>query len=270
MGTYGAGSIAIANATGQELVEVDNGGAVKVHLTTQQIADLASEEGNQTETAITTVGNGTLTAAGLVGGQIARTGPTAPVTDTLATAAQIVAALPSFILGATFNVRIKNGTVFTDTLAAPGGGNITLPANMTIPPFSAWSAFGTLGGTAAAPTITFTHVSTAPLYGTLDGPPQVLAAAGQTQGSATVITSSLAIVTALATATHNGVILPIATTGVRVRVASGVSGGFKVYPGTNCRIGTGATNVADTNVASFKQNVYVAVNKTRWSVQRGA
>ena len=38
--------------------------------------------GGISQTAITTVGNGTLTAAALLGGQIARTGPTGAFTDT--------------------------------------------------------------------------------------------------------------------------------------------------------------------------------------------
>ena len=267
---YESGTQAIAALTGAERVTVDNGGAVIATCTTQQIADLSAVEGDLVETPIATVGNGTLTAAGLVGGQIARNGPTGPFTDTTVTAALIVAALPSFVAGSTFVVRIKNGTQYLETLQ--GGIGVTMPSDVVVPPFSAWSAFGTVGGTAAVPTIVFTHISTSPIYGTLGSAPQVLAAAGQTQGTATAITTLVAIVTVIVTATHNGVKLPVGSTGVQVRVVSAVSGGgFKVYPATGCRISTNATNVADaTNLAAFKSNVYVAVNATRWSVQRGA
>lgn len=101
----------------------------------------------------------------------------------------------------------------------------------------------------------------------------LIAAAGQTQGTATAITNQArrVIVTAVATATHNGIKLPVAVTGLEVEIVSGVSGGFKVYPALHNFIQAGASNAADaTNVAAFKSNTYIAVNATTWAVQRGA
>lgn len=130
--------------------------------TTQAIANLASLENTSfANTAITTAGAGTLTAAGLVGGLITRSGPTAAYIDTVATAAQIVAALPEFQSGASFPAQIKNSTAFTQTLATATG--VTLNTIVDIPPFSTASYELVLGGTSASPTVTFTHYSTAPI-----------------------------------------------------------------------------------------------------------
>jgi len=118
--------------------------------------------GNVVETGITTAGDGVLTAAALVGGQIARTGPTVAFTDTTATAAAIVAALgANFVSGQTFDIRIKNNTGFAETLAA--GTGVTLPGTIIVPPFSVGNYYGTVGGTVASPTVTLTHESTVPL-----------------------------------------------------------------------------------------------------------
>jgi hypothetical protein len=123
---------------------------------------LGAEPTALVDTAITTVGAGVLTAAGLIGGQITRTGPTANYTDTTDTAAAIVAALGSaFVLGQTFTVLIKNATPYFQTIAA--GTGVTLPAAVVIPPICASTYFGTVGGTAAAPTVTFAHQVTVPI-----------------------------------------------------------------------------------------------------------
>ncbi len=88
-------------------------------------------------TNITTVGNGTLTAAAIVGRIITRSGPVAAFTDTTDTAANIIAALPAdAIIGQSFEVNIVNTTIYAETVAA--GLNVTLsglsgpiPANST-------------------------------------------------------------------------------------------------------------------------------------------
>ena len=121
-------------------------------------------------TSITTVGNGTLTAAGMLGGVIARTGPTGNFTDTTDTAANIYAGLVSGIGGQiggnnlngnTFSVTIKNATQYVQTINA--GTGVTFSASNIVAPFSAATYFGVVGGTPASPTITFTHVSTVPI-----------------------------------------------------------------------------------------------------------
>lgn len=121
-------------------------------------------------TSITTVGNGTLTAAGLLGGVLARTGPTGNYTDTTDTAANIYAGLVSGISaqvggnnlnGNTFTIIIKNATQYVQTINA--GTGVTFSASNIIAPFSAASYFGVVGGTPASPTITFTHLVTVPI-----------------------------------------------------------------------------------------------------------
>lgn len=104
-----------------------------------------------------------------------------------------------------------------------------------------------------------------------NGSNTLIAAVGQTQGSATLITGKMAIVTAVATATHNGVKLPVPTTGREVTVVNGTASGFKVYPSLHNFIQGGASNAADaTNLAGYKANKYIGINKTTWAVQRGA
>ena len=146
--------------TGAERVVIDNGGAVIVTTTTQAIADLAGAglTADITNTAITTAGAGTLTAAALVGGLITRTGPSAAYTDTTDTAANIVAALPEFVSGATFFIRIKNSTPYLETLAA--GSGVTLPATAIVGPWQEANYYGVLGGTSGSPTVTLVHIST--------------------------------------------------------------------------------------------------------------
>ncbi len=108
--------------------------------------------------------------------------------------------------------------------------------------------------------------------GTVAVAPQILSAAGATQGNATAITKSVAIVTVNTTASTHGVRLPTAATGLMVWVANAGASifGIKVYPGTNGKIGAASTNAADTVLAKNKANLYIARNTTFWVVQRGA
>jgi hypothetical protein len=100
------------------------------------------------------------------------------------------------------------------------------------------------------------------------GPPQLVAAAGATQGAATLLTKAYAVLTTV-TASARGVKLPVAVTGMIVQIYDAVTQGCKVYPNTNGRIGSAATNVAVV-VAGFKGNVYRARNTTQWDVIKGA
>ena len=102
-------------------------------------------------------------------------------------------------------------------------------------------------------------------------PPQLVAAAGATQGGATAIKANLAIVNAYATTTHNGVQLTVPVTGREVTVVNGTGGGVKVYPSAHCYISSGASNIADATVLKPKHtNTYIAVDTSHWTVQRGA
>lgn len=169
MSSYGAGSLLQTVLTGAELVDIDNGGSVKVRTTTGAIAALSGNGITQDilNTAVTTVGNGTLTAAALLGGLITRTGPVAAFTDTTDSAANIVAAIGVFSLGGTFPITYKNVTAFTSTLAA--GANVTVPVTNMVGPFQEVQMYGVIGGTAAAPTVTFNHLQT----GSISGAPSV-------------------------------------------------------------------------------------------------
>lgn len=127
--------------------------------TTGAIAALAATEGAPfVVTTITTVGNGVLTAAGLVGGEIVRTGPVAAFSDATAAASAIIAALPAAIVNSSFNILVKNATAFTQTITA--GANVTLPATVIIPAFSVANYVGTV---ATATTVSFIHIDTTPI-----------------------------------------------------------------------------------------------------------
>lgn len=109
-------------------------------------------------TAITTVGAGTLTGAALAGTVVTRSGPTAAYTDTTDTAANILAALTSANIGESFEVTIKNTVAFDCTLA--GGTGMTLSGQTIIPGLS-WGRF--LVTIATATTGTMQGLATGPL-----------------------------------------------------------------------------------------------------------
>lgn len=99
------------------------------------VAALAKNNPAPVVTNIATAGAGTLTAAGILGGVINRSGPTTSYTDTIDTAANIIAALPSGTpTSAGYYTFVKNTTAFAETLAA--GTGITLNGLTVIPPNS--------------------------------------------------------------------------------------------------------------------------------------
>lgn len=127
--------------------------------TTAAIAALASTETAPfIVTPITTVGNGTLTAAGIVGGEIIRTGPVAAFSDATDTAAAIIAALPGAVVGSSFTVLIKNATIYTQTITA--GTGVTLPSTVIVPAYSVIEYNITVS---TASTLTWVHISTVPI-----------------------------------------------------------------------------------------------------------
>ena len=82
---------------------------------------------------ITTAGAGTYSAANLVGGLILRDPNGAGRTDTTATAAQLVAAIPGVAVGDVFDIMIVNTADAAETIALAGGTGVTLvPATITI------------------------------------------------------------------------------------------------------------------------------------------
>lgn len=175
--------------SGNEIVYVQGisansmGAAIQFPTTTAAIAALANSEVTDTiNTAITTVGAGTLTAAGLAGGVITRSGPVAAYTDTTATAAQLYTQLGS-ITGVAFITRIKNTTAFAQTLAA--GSGVTLPASVIIPANSVGSYLFTQ---VTNNTVTVVHISTTTLT---NNAPEVVTAL-TTVGAGTITAAGIA------------------------------------------------------------------------------
>lgn len=154
------GALKLASLVGNELIPIINGGPLSAVCTASQIAALSGSGITQdiVNTAITTVGNGTLTAAGIAGGLITRTGPVAAYSDATDTAAAIVAAFPSFVSGATFFLTIKNATAFEQTIT--GGVNVVIAPTNIIGPFEEGLYYGSISGTAAVPLVTLNHLMT--------------------------------------------------------------------------------------------------------------
>lgn len=123
---------------------------------------------------------------------------------------------------------------------------------------------GTAIGATSPSTGSFTSLTT---NGAEFVSPQILAAAGASQGNAALITKATVIVTV--TASTEGVKLPVAATGAQVQIMVPGTKGVKVYPNTNNKISTAATNVAVALVAD-KANIYVAKDAVTWSVLKGA
>lgn len=126
---------------------------------------------------------------------------------------------------------------------------------------------GVFNGTLGATTPSTASVTDFTQNGVQTNTPQILAAAGATQGNAGVITKSTVIVTV--TASTEGVKLPTAATGKRVQVFCPGTVGVKVYPNTGDKISTASTNAAVALVAD-KANLYIAKDATTWAVMKGA
>lgn len=115
---------------------------------------------NPSNTAIATVGDGTLTAAALIGGVITRSGSTAAYTDTTATAAQLLAELGSDEpVGKAQLVFIKNTVAFPETIS--GGAGVTVSGSAVVPPLSVGVFLLTYS--AATPTFTLVGLGSLPI-----------------------------------------------------------------------------------------------------------
>lgn len=201
-------------------------------LLTQQLLSAILGGAGIVDTGISTVGAGTLTAAALTGGQITRSGPTGAFTDTTDTATNIVAALGSnFNSGQSFLVRIKNTTIYTETLAA--GAGVTLPGTILVPPLSVGNYFATVGGTAASPTVTFSHISTVPIH----------EAAGFSDPQASALT----------------------TVGAGTVLAAGVNAGFTTRGGTQIAAFTDTTDTAANLIAGVSALANVVGSSVEWT-----
>ncbi len=103
----------------------------------QNALDALGESGTpQAVTALTTAGAGTITAAGIVSGVTARSGPTAAFTDTTDTGTAISTAYGASVsTGDAFYYTYQNNTAFQATIA--GGSSVT-PSVQTVVQGNSW------------------------------------------------------------------------------------------------------------------------------------
>lgn len=214
----------------------------------------------EANTAISTVGAGTLTAAGIVGRLITRTGSTAAYTDTTATAALIIAAMPNANVGDSFEFSIKNMVAFDETLAA--GVGATLAGLSVVPPLSVGTFLCVV---TAATTVTITGISTVPLcnlpaskFNTTAAASPVTPAAGLLTGAANVayrVTTNGAFGITTRTAAELFGDLPNCQIGLEylLTIISQGDNTVTITPGTNVTIDTAtiATKVARTYNVKF-------------------
>lgn len=149
---------------------------------------------------------------------------------------------------------MRNGTLYV----ADGSGLVTGVALVDVRDMVTAGAILLGGGT----------VTDSAAFNAYAGPPQLIAAAGATQGAATLITTPYVVLT-VCTASARGIRLPVAVTGAEIEVYSGTTQGVKVYPNSNAKFANAATNVAAVQ-AGFKAFTYRARNSTVWDVQKGA
>lgn len=114
-------------------------------------------------------------------------------------------------------------------------------------------------------------LNSAAQQGSVKAQAQTLTSVGSTQGTATQIglTNGQLVFVVTATASTKGVKLPAAATGLGFFVAPASTMGCKVYPPTNGKIGSAATNTALT-IAGSKSVEFWAMNKFVWRTQVGA
>lgn len=232
-----SGAINVASLNGNEIVAIATAGPQSAQTTTGAIAALASlDTSNKIITLINTVGAGTLTPIALLGGNINRTGvQVGAFTDTTATAAQIIAALPAgAAIGASFKVTIANNqtaaTGYVETVT--GGTGVTVSGITAIPT-----------GAAATYLVTYSAANTVTMVGTVADQTNTteLALAGSSSGQ-TIIKPS---------ATASGVLTLPGATGTLA-----VAGGINTVSGAVCSSPfSQASNTTLTNVPGMVVNV---------------
>lgn len=232
----------------------------------------------EVNTAISTVGAGTLTAAGIVGGLITRSGSTAAYTDTTATAAQIVAAIGVTRAGATFRFTIKNTVAFAETLA--GGTGITLSGLTVVPPLSVANFLVTVTSVSA---VAIVGIDTQPLcnlpatqFTTIATDTTITAAAGALTGASHVVYQTTAagaggIALTTRTAAEMFGDIPncqIGTSFLLTLVSQG-GGTVTLTAGSNVTI-TGTATVATKTTRTFVCTFTSAAAITMQSVSKGS
>lgn len=154
--TFSSSTIIPPNSIGEYLVVISSATAVVFnHVLTVPITSNALE----VITSLTTVGAGTITAAGIAGGITKRTGSTAAFTDTTDIADNIIAAVLNAHIGQSFEYTYFNNTAGTATLT--GGTGVTVSGLGVIVPQGTWSRF--LVTYTAADTVTMVAFATGSL-----------------------------------------------------------------------------------------------------------
>ena len=160
----------------------------------------------------------------------------------------------------------------TDANSGLYTGNFDGIVGATTPAAGTFTTLHTTGAITADTTLAVTglttHTGGVTITGALKITPQLISAAGASQGVATLITKDVAIIT-VCTASARGIKLPVAATGLMVQIFSLCTQGTKVYPNTNGKITSSATNTAVV-LAGFKGNIYFAENATQWCVIKSA
>lgn len=149
--TFSSSSAVPPNSIAEFLVVLSSATtAVFNHVFTSPIVN----ETLEIATALSTVGAGTITGAGIAGRVTTRTGSTSAFTDTTDTAANIIAAQPNAHIGDSWEYTYTNSTVAVATLT--GGTGVTVSA-VTAVPANSWARY--LVTYTAAATITMVGIS---------------------------------------------------------------------------------------------------------------
>ncbi len=144
----------LVTPTGTELVSIIAGGPIQQVVSLQAIANLAGASLQAVITALSTVGAGTITAAGLAGGITSRTGSQSNTafTDTTDIATAIVTARSGLFVGESWIYVYQNTTDANATLT--GGTGVTVSGITVVP-----------GKTTATYLITYTATNTFTMVG---------------------------------------------------------------------------------------------------------
>jgi hypothetical protein len=214
-----------------------------------------SNNSAQVITTLSTVGAGTITAAGIAGQTTMRTGSVAAFTDTTDTADAIIAAIPNARIGVSFVWTYYNGTVATATLA--GGVGVTVTGGTTI---AGSGGFGRY-------LVTYTAASTVTVVFIGGASPSVSEAQFTTAALSVGTLAAGAITGAAFTVLQNTGATPAAqTTRTAAQMLAdfvGASVGFTYIlrivntgAGTLTLTGGGGTGVTVTGTATVAQNVF--------------
>lgn len=145
---------------------------------------------------------------------------------------------------------LTNGVTLLTPATYPGAAAPEIPVDLYLPG-------GQSPESAALPAVA----------GAQGAPLASVTATGTTQLGAKAITAFFTNIVQCSSASTKGVRLPAASTGLRMEICNTGAFGCKVYPSTNGKIGSAATNAAwTTSLAVGKFIVFRAINKTLWTV----